>query len=396
MNSLGGIKSFTKYLIREIDEPNEIVLIDKFAINENYSSTYLDNELKDLLLHKSNVKYFQFNLLNTSRLKEFLSTLSSIDFVIDLTVDMNFNSSALLHIQSSLISYNLGKLLSNYSIKSYLKLSYPFYHFNNKPSDENDNLIPHGDRGVWSHQSLYSLATIPNLPLVILRIGAWYGDHEFFGKITPRLICAHIYHHLNEDMKFLWSDNLQLNTIHIHDVARAIIQLSYWRSSVDNSTLQSTLNDVRPHADKQTLQQFNLPIVDSKVKAPLFNIVDDSNATQSSVADKISSFFNIKITFLGNFVSTFAQADIDQMVDDVNEKHLEAWNDMLKLSGISDTPLTPYLDEHFFKKNPISLDNNKIKSYLNFTFIHDNGLTINHIKQIVDGFKENKLWPQIN
>ena len=243
---------------------------------------------------------------------------------------------------------------------------------------------------------MYSLATIPNLPLVILRIGAWYGDHEFFGKITPRLICAHIYHHLNEDMKFLWSDNLQLNTIHIHDVARAIIQLSYWRSSVDNSTLQSTLNDVHPHADKQTLQQFNLPIVDSKVKAPLFNIVDDSNATQSSVADKISSFFNIKITFLGNLVSTFAQADIDQMVDDVNEKHLEAWNDMLKLSGISDTPLTPYLDEHFFKKNPISLDNNKIKRYLNFTFIHNNGLTIDHIKQIVDGFKENKLWPQIN
>jgi hypothetical protein len=36
------------------------------------------------------------------------------------------------------------------------------------------------------------------------------------------LICGAVYKHLKEPMKFLWSGDLRMNTVHVRDVAKAI------------------------------------------------------------------------------------------------------------------------------------------------------------------------------
>lgn len=153
-------------------------------------------------------------------------------------------------------------------------------------------------------------------------------------------MCGDIYRHLNQEMKFLWNGDLRLNTIHCEDVARALVELSKWRATNETNAQQNTF---KSFADNEKLQQFNLPSKETPSHAPLFNIVDDSDATQSSVAEQIAKVFNVKTGFLGGLISAFARMDIEEMIDDVNEKHLDAWSDMLKKSDIKDTPLTPYV-----------------------------------------------------
>ncbi|TIA87610.1 hypothetical protein E3P81_03876 [Wallemia ichthyophaga] len=197
-------------------------------------------------------------------------------------------------------------------------------------------------------------------------------------------MCGDIYRYLGEEMKFLWDGDLKLNTVHTRDVARALVELGKWRSNCNPP--QSTLNDIISYANDEKLEQFKLPSRKAVGKAPLFNLVDDSNATQSSVAEVIANVFRVKTGFLGGLVSTFARMDIEEMIDDVNEKHIQAWSEMLHRSNIRDSPLTPYLDEHFFKKNPIALDPSKIKKTLNFKCKHSK-LTTSDIQAIVDGFR---------
>ncbi|TIB97108.1 hypothetical protein E3Q18_02781 [Wallemia mellicola] len=301
-----------------------------------------------------------------------------------MTGDIRFDINELQHIQSTLISYQLGTIASNHNLRSYVKLTYPFYNFNSKPSSESVELTPQGERGIWWHESIRSLSSISNLPLVVLRIGAWYGPFQLNGKITPRIICADIYRHLKEDIKFLWNADLRLNTIHSQDVARALIALSNWRAATPDVDPQS--NTFKSYAPDEKLKQFDLPQSGTVARAPLFNLVDESDATQSSVADQIAKVFKVKTSFLGGLISTFARMDMEEMVQDVNEMHLDAWSDMLKKSDIKDTPLTPYLDEHFFKKNPIALDASKISKTIGFKCLHKK-ITVEDIEGIVKGFR---------
>ena len=303
------------------------------------TTTFIDDHFKELLAHQK-VDYQQANLLNKGLIDDLFQTYKPTT-VYDMTGDIRFDINELQHIQSTLISYQLGTIASNHNLRSYVKLTYPFYNFNSKPSSESVELTPQGERGIWWHESIRSLSSISNLPLVILRIGAWYGPFQLNGKITPRIICADIYRHLKEDIKFLWNADLRLNTIHSQDVARALIALSNWRAATPDVDPQS--NTFKSYAPDEKLKQFDLPQSGTVARAPLFNLVDESDATQSSVADQIAKVFKVKTSFLGGLISTFARMDMEEMVQDVNEMHLDAWSDMLKKSDIKDTPLTPYV-----------------------------------------------------
>jgi len=39
---------------------------------------------------------------------------------------------------------------------------------------------------------------------------------------APRIIIGAVYKHLKEEMKFLWSKDLKINTVHVNDVCRAL------------------------------------------------------------------------------------------------------------------------------------------------------------------------------
>jgi nucleoside-diphosphate-sugar epimerase len=59
------------------------------------------------------------------------------------------------------------------------------------------------------------------LKLIIVRPAIVYGPSDMFG-ITPRLIVGAVYRHIKEEMKFLWTKDLKINTVHVADVVRAL------------------------------------------------------------------------------------------------------------------------------------------------------------------------------
>ncbi|OWZ55044.1 hypothetical protein LQV05_002625 [Cryptococcus neoformans] len=93
-----------------------------------------------------------------------------------------------------------------------------------------------------------------------------------------------------------------------------------------------------------------------QVRLPLFNIVDDNDSTQGSLAKVVAETWGIKSAFmnatLSSLMQQLAKTDFAEMVDDVNQKHVEAWSEMLSKSkpSIHATPITPFLDEHAFKR----------------------------------------------
>jgi ribosome biogenesis protein Nip4 len=70
----------------------------------------------------------------------------------------------------------------------------------------------------------------------------------FIEYIAPRLVIGRVYKYLNEKMKFLWSKDLKLNTVHVRDVSNASWHLAEWY--VDNHE-QGTDVPIFNLADKQ-------------------------------------------------------------------------------------------------------------------------------------------------
>lgn len=89
---------------------------------------------------------------------------------------------------------------------------------------------------------------ISGLPLIIVRPATVYGPGDVSG-VSPRIITAAVYKHLKEKMKFLWSGDLRLNTVHVRDVCSALWVISQkaevgsvWNLSDKNDTTQEKIN----------------------------------------------------------------------------------------------------------------------------------------------------------
>ena len=59
-----------------------------------------------------------------------------------------------------------------------------------------------------------------------------YGPGDVYG-LSPRLICAAVYKHLGEKMKFAWDGKLRANTVHVRDVAAACWHVATLPSAAD-------------------------------------------------------------------------------------------------------------------------------------------------------------------
>lgn len=139
--------------------------------------------------------------------------------------------------------------------------------------------------------------------------------------IVPRIICAAVYTRLKETMKFLWSADLRLNTVHVTDVVKAI-----WHCALN----------------------VNAPAV--------YNLSDTADTTQGTLNEILEKIFKIKTGFEGSIISNLAKVKMTDVVEDVNEKHMEPWSAMTKEQGILNTPLTPYLDQELLYNNSLSID----------------------------------------
>ena len=128
-------------------------------------------------------------------------------------------------------------------------------------------------------------------------------------------------------MKFLWTGDLKMNTVHVNDVCAAVWHLC-----------QHGRNN------------------------EIYNLADKNDTDQAKIATILRTLFRIQTDFVGAIGSRVAKVNMKAVVDSVNEKHCEPWSKMCKEAGITNSPLSPFLDQELLDNNPLAVDGSKIEA----------------------------------
>ncbi|BEI94782.1 uncharacterized protein CcaverHIS019_0703630 [Cutaneotrichosporon cavernicola] len=408
-------------------------IADRFSVDP--PTCYIDPIFK-VLLRDPRVEYRQSNLANVEKYPSLFEPPAEgtnwhrFDVVFDLTGEMNYDKPEVIHITNT---YRVAVGLASYANDldtvhrplAYVRLQMPFYEMksgSSKGHGEGDKLKPDGVRGRWWHEALRGIAKLPNLNSGVVRCAAWYGPGRWDAEVIPRLVVGHVYSYLDEEMKFLYNSDLRINTVHSTDVGRAMYLTALWlmqtprdqvlkeagtelyfpfekeKSSKSMSTMfrgKKTTVDAEWRSIKTVVPEEELPVV------PMFNVVDDGDSTQESIAKAVADVWNVKYGFMSTTIMTlvaqFAKNDFEEMVEDVNEKHVDAWANMLSASSppIASTPISPFLDAHSFRKTPIHLDGSRAKRVLGFKPTKPR-VDVNELRKISQGFQKDKIWPALS
>lgn len=181
---------------------------------------------------------------------------------------------------------------------------------------------------------------------------------------------ARVYQHLSEEMKWLWTKDLRVNTIHVDDACRALWDIATWsagaRANYDGSAMG--------------------PI-------PIFNLVDEGRTSQGTMADIIGQIFGIQTGFQGTLVSTFARLNLDSVVDDVNEDVLQPWADLLAEAGITRPgPITPFMEKELLKDTDLSMDGSRLATVVGFKCKKPQ-ITKELIEEVIASYERIGWWP---
>jgi hypothetical protein len=182
---------------------------------------------------------------------------------------------------------------------------------------------------------------------------------------------ARVYQHLEEEMKWLWTKDLRVNTVHISDVSRALFDIATWYSAKG-----------KPNWDDASMG-----------KVPVFNIVDKGQTSQGTMAEIIGQLFGIKTGFQGQLISTFARLNMDSVVDDVNDDLLGPWADLLEDAGITRPgPLTPFMEKELLKDTDLSMDGSRLEKVVGFTYEKPK-ITKELVQDMIDSYTRIGWWP---
>ncbi|KAH9484181.1 hypothetical protein JR316_0003661 [Psilocybe cubensis] len=372
-------------------------IVDKYSVHP--ATTYIGPEFTKVLANP-NVEYRQANLTVPAAIQSAFDPPAgkpAFDYVFDFTGEVRNDRSELIQISNTFgIARLLGLEAANRKVKAYVRIQQPFYETSAKaPAAESEDVKPVEAMGIWWHESLRMLASIPDLNLVVLRIGFVYGPYTNFGTIISAMTVASVYGYLDKPMKSMWSPGKNpTNTVHIDDVAGGAWACAVWMATKGRSAADQEAGVKIPfHNDKGKVKEVQgMTPPEQTPIAPLFNLVDDSKSTLVSTGKTISSFFGTTFEFFNIVESTVFKLMDD--LEDINEHHVEGWTEMLTESvpPITNTPLSAYMDKYTLDKHTVSFDNTKIKQVLGYQllrpeFNHDN------IKEVVDKWKAEGCWP---
>jgi len=258
------------------------------------------------------------------------------DFAFNLAGETKYSQTDEVYKENIIdVSTTCGKAAAAANVNRFIEISTAqIYDAGKKPSSEDDKTNPWTKLAFAKLKAEEALKQIKGLNLVVVRPCIVYGPGDITG-ITPRIICAAIYKTLNETMEFLWNEDLKINTVHVTDVVAALWHL----------TQNGKVGDI-------------------------YNLADSNDTTQGSAGKILEAIFKIKTDYMGTVKSKLATAVAMKMVaETANEKHLKPWSDLCKAKGITNTPLTPYLDEELLYNNSYSIDGSKItKAGFNYKF----------------------------
>ena len=220
-----------------------------------------------------------------------------------------------------------------------------------------------------AEEGLEKLAKEQGLKYAALRLAHVYGPYDA-GFLARGLCLARVYQSQGKEMKWLWSKDLRVNTVHVSDVCRAAWSAAMWcAANAPTASSPALLSD------------------------RAFNIVDSGDTSQGTLATLFSALFNIQTGFQGSLISQFAKLHLDSVVDDVNEEILQPWADLLKEKGIAESgPLTPFMEKELLRDCSLSLDAGKAGRVLEWT-AQKAKLTEDEVKEVLDSYGRMKWWP---
>jgi len=298
------------------------------------------------------VDFKQANLARETMVnKVFDQTDFKIDYVINLAGETKYSQTEEVYKENIIdVSVTCGKAAAKAGVKRFIEVSTSqVYSGDKKASGEDDKTKPWTKLAHAKLQAEEELKKIQGLNLIIVRPAIVYGPGDVLG-ITPRIICAAVYKHLGETMEFLWDKDLKMHTVHVEDVCAAIHHLTTHGNSGE-----------------------------------VFNLADSNDTDQGSINKLLENIFGIKTGFMGTIKSKLATSvAMKTVAETANEKHLKPWSDLCKSKNITNTPLTPYLDEELLYNNAYAVDGSKITK-TGFAYKHPS-LAEETLRQTIKGF----------
>ncbi|KAI9679981.1 MAG: hypothetical protein M1817_004996 [Caeruleum heppii] len=236
------------------------------------------------------------------------------------------------------------------------------------PRKESDKLKPWLKMARFKMMAEEELANIEGLNVVVLRLPHVYGPYSS-KYVASALSLARVYQHLGKEMKWLWTKDLRINTVHVDDTARALWRAAEWYA------------EGKPNWDP------------SWGKAPIFNVVDHGNTSQGTLEQIIHNIFQIPTGFQGQLISSFARLNLDSVVDDINDEILGPWADLLAEAKIERPgPLSPFMEKEMLKDTDLSMDGARFEKVTGFKYEQDR-LTREGVEAMIESYKKMNWWP---
>ncbi|CAG4933552.1 unnamed protein product [Parnassius apollo] len=205
------------------------------------------------------------------------------------------------------LSCNVAQQCAKMKVGRLVEISSGQMYSSDKPQKEDCPIEPWTVEGRMKSKVEQELKNLePELSYTIIRPAIVYGIGDR-RSLTPRLLIGGIYKHLGQTMKLLWTADLKMNTVHVTDVCRAI-----WTLGREAEACGQT-----------------------------YNVVDEANSTQGSLAKLVSEIFKIKHDYYGTAISTLAKSDMASVAEQANDTHLTAWADICRRYQLQHTPLEP-------------------------------------------------------
>jgi len=202
-----------------------------------------------------------------------------------------------------------------------------------------------------------AVKAVAGLDYVIVRPAIVYGTGDVYG-LTPRLMTGSVYKETGKSMDTLYTKHLQINTVHVRDVVKALWFLT------------------------------------SKGECgSIWNLADSNETDQGKVNAILEQIYGIKTGFVNTVAMVAAKAlKTKHLVEYVNDMHLKPFSDAMKKYNISDTPLTPYLDEELIKDYDLWIDGKHIES-LGFSYDHP-AVNAELLREVLHDYVGKKYFPK--
>lgn len=290
-------------------------------------------------------------------------------------------------LQSTQLSTALGREAAKRGVKVFIEASTGMvYSPERKPRTEKDKLKPWLNLAKAKLEAEQELARISGLNLIILRFAHVYGPYDpgFFSKL---LCLARVYQEKKEELKWLWTEDLRINTVHVEDAVRALWAAAEWKNTHASIPDAST----SPSSRRLNLSKGEEP---PSGNVPIFNIVDHGQTSQGTAADVVSQVFGITTGFQGSVISQLAKLNLEHVVDDLNEEVLQPWADLLAAKEITKPgPLTPFLEKELLKDTDLSMDGRLFEKVVGFEYKQPQGLTKEGVKAMITSYEKMQWWP---